>query len=349
MRGASGRVPYTLASGLVDTPLAVPTTSGVWRPANYDGRFRGTVTLRQALELSLNVPFARLGVALGPERIRVTARRLGIVSELRPFPSLALGASEVTLLELTGAYAVLAASGLRAQPSAIIQELGSDGRTLERFGPPTERVYSPAETYLVTSALRGAVERGTGRGVRALGYRGPVAAKSGTTNGFRDAWFVGYTPELAVGVWVGLDDGESIGLSGSRAALPMFTSFLRGALGAEGRARFRYPEGLERAEVAVYQGLGNDPECLGTTELFLNGTVPARRCHEYGRLANAWRDGGRPGLRLLEWLERRLEQRVRRLLEVPRPGREMAPRGGRHPSDRVVPATRVPGQRRRQP
>ncbi|HXV87363.1 MAG TPA: PBP1A family penicillin-binding protein, partial [Gemmatimonadales bacterium] len=203
----------TLASRLEDQPFSVEIGDGTWTPVNYDGAFRGSVSLRQALEGSLNVPFARLGLQVGLEQVRHTARQVGITSPLRPVPSLALGASEVTPLELARAFAVLAAGGFRAEPHAVLGTLDGRGTVSYRAVQRGEWVFTPAQTYLVTSALEGAVERGTGRGVRAFGYEGPVAAKSGTTNDYRDAWFVGYTADLTVAVWTGFDDGQSLGLS----------------------------------------------------------------------------------------------------------------------------------------
>ncbi|WP_419857188.1 transglycosylase domain-containing protein [Candidatus Palauibacter irciniicola] len=280
--------PFTLASTLRDEPLALDTPAGMWRPSNADREFLGPVRLRDALEGSRNVPFARLGLAVGPERIVETAQRLGVESPLAPYPSLALGASEVTLLELTAAYAVLAAEGRRAPPRAARAVLGREGEAIRPAELRREAVISPAEAYLVTSALRGVVERGTGSGVRAAGYRGPIAAKSGTTNGSRDAWFVGYTPELAVGVWVGFDDGTRLGLSGSRAAQPIFTDFLIRVLGPGGGSDFRFPEGVEWVEVEPRTGLRAGWGCRGQPELFLAGTAPEASC---GYPMRGWRRG----------------------------------------------------------
>ncbi len=315
--------PFTLASILEDRRLVVETVAGQWEPANYDRRFRGPVTLRDALEQSLNVPFARLGMAVGPPRIVETARDLGIESRLRPVPSLALGASEVSLLELTRAYGVLAASGFRADLRPVLAVLDREGnvqREGERMG---EQVFDPAEAYLVTSALRGAVESGTGRGLRALGFHGEVAAKSGTTNDFRDGWFIGYTPSLAVGVWVGFDDGRSIGLPGARVALPVFARFLaaavgpRGDRGPYGRSVFSPPEGLEVVEVDARTGLRAGPGCRGGLEYFLAGTAPEESCSPYwllqrsGRQNESWLRQQLNGLRveLLRALERELRSR----------------------------------------
>jgi penicillin-binding protein 1B len=223
----------TLASKLLDAPLRVLRPTGAWRPTNYDGRFRGPVTVREALEKSLNVPMARLALQVGLPQVVDTARRLGIESRMAPEPSLALGAFEVSLLEITRAYAVLAAGGIRAKPRMLLLALDGRGNALEASAVERVRAFDPAPVALVTEALEGAVDRGTGRGLRARGIHGRLAGKTGTSNGFRDSWFVGYTPELAVGVWVGFDDGTSAGLSGARGALPVFAEFALRTLPSE--------------------------------------------------------------------------------------------------------------------
>ena len=272
---------FTLASVLDDAPFELETPAGPWAPANYDGRFLGKISLRRALEESRNVPFARLGQQIGAARIVATAQSLGIESPLVPVPSLSLGASEVTLLELTSAYSVFAAEGERAAPHAIRSVLDAGGARIGKAGlVAPRRVISPAEAYLVTSALRGVVEHGTGAGIRRAGYYGPVAAKTGTTNESRDAWFVGYTPRLAVGVWVGFDDGTPLGLTGSQAALPIFAGFLREALGPDGDRDFRVPDGLEWREVSLARNRGYG--CGGEEEVFLAGTAPRDACARWG-------------------------------------------------------------------
>jgi penicillin-binding protein 1B len=321
-RAVERRDPFTLASTLEDVPLSVETRQGLWTPSNYDGEFYGDLSLREALEGSRNVPFARLGLEVGPERIIETARALGITSHLTAVPSLALGASEVSLLEMTGAYGVLAAEGLRVPPRAVRAVLDSEGRRLEDLETGTpERAFTPAETYLVTSALLGAVERGTGRGVRAYGYDGPVAAKSGTTNGYRDAWFVGYTPELTVGVWVGFDDGGRIGLPGSRAALPVFARFLRTALGPEGGADFQVPSGVEVVHVDPATGLRAGWGCYGEPEIFLAGTVPEEGCGDRWNTRRWWDrrirvESDRLGREAARWLRSRLRELEREGVKI---------------------------------
>jgi penicillin-binding protein 1B len=270
--------PFTLATVLEDEPLSVSTPAGEWRPVNYDGRYRGPITLREALERSLNVPFARLGLAIGPERIVATARELGIAGPLPAVPSLALGAAEVTPLEMARAYGVLAADGVRAPLNAVFAVADRERGVTELFAGDRKRVITPEEAYLVTSALRGAVERGTGRGLRSRGYHGQVAAKSGTTNDFRDGWFIGYTPTIAIAVWVGFDDGRSLDMPGARVALPIFADFLVGAFGRDGGGTFRQPWDLDVVEIDPQTGLRAGPGCRGRLEVFLPGTAPEESC-----------------------------------------------------------------------
>jgi penicillin-binding protein 1B len=288
---------FTLASRLEDAPLRVESGGEDWEPANYDGEFRGEVSLRQAIEQSLNVPVARLGIEIGPERIVETARRMGITSPLRPVPSIALGAFEVTLLEMARAYAVLAAGGVLPVLRGYADVIDPEGQVLERKPLHFERVFEAQETHLVTSALEGAVDRGTGRGLRGRGFRGPIAGKTGTTNDFRDAWFIGFTPDLLVGVWVGFDDGRSLDLPGSAAALPIFAEFMRSLVGVNGRGDFLPPAGLERISIDPRTGLRSGPSCAGDPELFLEGTAPELRC-----------DGKPPGAvdRLFDWFRDRM-------------------------------------------
>jgi penicillin-binding protein 1B len=270
---------YTLATLVDDDSLSVETRAGIWQPVNYDGQFRGPVTIREALERSLNVPFARLGLSVGPEAIAEMGERLGISSRLQPVPSLALGASEVTPLELTRAFAVLAAGGFRADLRETIIAVNDEGKVLEQRAPSTERVVDEAVAYLVTAALEGAVERGTGRGLRGFGIYTPLAAKSGTTNDWRDGWFLAYTPRMVVGVWVGFDDGSPMGLTGSRAALPIVGRVLREAVGGrDGHGEFPVPRDIEFVEIDRETGLRAGWGCGGEREAFIVGTAPEESC-----------------------------------------------------------------------
>jgi penicillin-binding protein 1B len=241
--GHDGTAPIDLDTVLLDEPLRVAVPDGEWQPKNYDDRFRGRVTLREALEHSLNVPIARLGLGLGLERVAAAAARIGLDVPRPLHPSLLLGAAEVSLLEVAGAYGVLATQGIRARPRPWLLTVDPRRRRLEVEPVRMSRAFAPEATRLVGEALAGAVERGTARGIRAFGYRGPLSAKTGTTNGSRDGWFVAYVPELVVGAWVGFDDGRGIGLTGARSAMPIVAEFLIRALGAEGEQSAAEPAG----------------------------------------------------------------------------------------------------------
>jgi membrane carboxypeptidase/penicillin-binding protein len=234
------------------------------------------VTVREAIEQSLNVPFARIGLTVGPERIVATARRLGITSPLHPVPSLALGSSEVTLLELVRAYGVFAAGGSLSPATALLgpARLGDDPPLREP--PEASRVVDPAEAYLVTSALEGVIARGTGRALAGVGRFGDLAGKTGTSNDGRDAWFVAYSPALVVGAWVGFDDGRAAGLTGAGAALPIVARFLDQAAPTDGWSSFPVPDGIEVAQVGGSEQ-GWFDSC-GSREVFLEGTAPESEC-----------------------------------------------------------------------
>jgi penicillin-binding protein 1B len=280
----SGAPPrFTLATLLDDVPFAMQTPEGAWQPGNHDAVFRGPVTLRAALEHSLNVPMVRLGQAVGARRIVRAARRLGIESPLHAVPSLVLGTSEVTLLEMTRAFGVLAAAGWRADLRSVVGVRDAEGAIVLQAEPTGAGAVDPAVAHVLTSALRGVVDRGTGGGVRRL-YRGHLAGKTGTTDDYRDAWFVGYTPDLVAGVWMGFDDGTSLNQSSSRAAVPLFAEFARDALGENGGRPFPEPPGVETLRVVA-----NDP--TGGThcqpEVFVAGTGPDAPCSPFD-----WLDAG---------------------------------------------------------
>ncbi len=291
---------FTLVSTLEDRAVEIDTPQGPWTPVNFDGEFRGEVTLRQALEYSYNVPFARLGLALGPERIVAVARRLGITSELQAVPSLALGSSEVTLLEMVRAYATLATGGALPDPRGYERVLDTRGELRAELPAGRTGVIAPGEAYLVTSALQGAVSHGTARALRSLGLPWPLAGKTGTSNDFRDGWFVGYTPDLVVGVWVGFDDGRTLRLPASRTALPIFAEFTEFALERRGFRAFTAPADVSILPVD-WSGTRAGDGCLGEPEVFLVGTAPRESCDR------PFADAIRP----LRWLLDRLERRGR--------------------------------------
>src|SRR5262245_41732593 len=223
-RGTGGLTPV---SPVDDEPLAVWSAGREWTPQNLDHRFRGVVTVRQALEASLNVPAARVAQEIGPARVARLARAFGIESPLAAVPSIALGTSETTVLEMTAAFAALANGGYRVRPTTI-----DDVATAAALRPlpPPVRVVSPQSAFIVTHLLRGVMSRGTGAASARWGLQSVTAGKTGTSDGLRDAWLVGYTPDLVVGVWVGADDARPIGLTGSEIALPIWATVMQAAV-----------------------------------------------------------------------------------------------------------------------
>lgn len=269
----------TLASWLDDSPLSVPTPAGPWRPANFDHEFHGRVPVGEALARSLNVATARLGQAVGPKRIAEVARRLGIESPLPEVPSLALGAADVVPIELALAYATVASGGIRPGIRAFEDVVDASGARVERQPIRSRRVLDPGTAFLVTQLLAGVVDRGTGRSLRAAGIRGPVAGKTGTTNDEHDTWFAGFTPDLAVVVWVGFDAPRSIGLAASRVALPIWTKFVADATGGEIPGRFEPPREVEQLDVDPQTGALALADCPRRERVwFVRGTAPRATC-----------------------------------------------------------------------
>ncbi len=286
-RGRDGTPRFTLASRIEDAPFSVRSGGKQWAPANYDRSFRGEVSLREALEESLNVPVARVGIEVGPDRIATTARALGITSPMRPVPSLALGSSEVTLLELVRAYGVLAAGGELAATRTVLARSTAGEPAPTAPEPERIRVTDPAEAYLVTSALEGVIERGTGRALQRVNWRGSgLAGKTGTSDDWRDAWFVAYSPKLVVGAWVGYDDGRTVGTTGAGAALPIVSRFLDELDSDDWSASFPVPGGIETAWVRDVGGSNWWESGSGCRrEFFLEGTAPESDCGTF-RLAD---------------------------------------------------------------
>ena len=274
---AEGSPAFTGATLVEDAPLTLLSGGKPWSPENYDGLFRGPVTVRTALEQSLNVPTVRVAGAVGLERVVGAARAVGITSPLTPVPSLALGTSEVTLLEVTAAYAALASGGRRVTPQPVVAVALGEEVYREELAPGPEAV-SPQAAFLLTHLLRGTLTRGTAADAAALGLSRPAAGKTGTTDDFRDAWFVGYTPAIAVGVWVGFDRQESLRLGGSVAALPIWVDFLE-SLPVDEPADFPVPPGVLFRMVDPGTGGLATWECpIRVEEAFVEGTEPTAAC-----------------------------------------------------------------------
>jgi penicillin-binding protein 1A len=264
---------FTPASRVEDAPVsyAIGPNGQSWKPDNYDRKFRGSTTLQQAIEESVNVVTVKLQEQIGLNRTVRVARRLGISSPLDVNLSMALGTSDLTLLELTSAYAALANQGAWLPPTTIRYVTDAQGKLLEEHVPEPREAVSAETAYVITHMLRGVVERGTGQAAKALGR--PVAAKTGTTNDYSNAWFVGFTPRLATGVWVGYDRPRSLGKdeTGSRVAVPIWLSYMTKILADTPREDFPVPDKV----VFVPVDLDPSNECVRVvTMAFVKGTEP---------------------------------------------------------------------------
>ncbi|MFQ5901114.1 MAG: penicillin-binding protein 1A [Thermodesulfobacteriota bacterium] len=250
----------------------------VWKPRNFDKRFHGPTTFRDALARSRNLVTIKLLNEIGIGYTTNYARRLGVESPLNQDLSMALGSSGVSLLELTGAYSVFAAQGKRAKPIFITKILDREGNILEEHMPEIEEVISPDTAFLMTDLLQGVVQRGTGWRAKAL--KRPSAGKTGTTNEYIDAWYIGYIPDLITGVWVGNDDERSLGRleTGSRAALPIWLKFMQGATEDTPIKDFPVPDGIVFARIDPETGLLARPgEKEAVFEAFKAGTAPKEK------------------------------------------------------------------------
>ena len=226
---------------VLDEPVSFDTPSGPYTPHNYDEKFEGIITLRRALAQSRNIPALKLADKVGIKSVIDYAERFGITSKLPPYLPVALGSAEITLLEQTSAYSVFPNDGVRVSPRFITRVTDYEGRVLEEDFPEVKDVISAPTARIMTSMLREVVLHGTGMAAARLPF--PVAGKTGTTNDFTDAWFVGFTPTMTCGVWVGYDEKKSLGAreTGAHAALPIWMNFMTVAMKGKDAGDFQPP------------------------------------------------------------------------------------------------------------
>ncbi len=292
---------YTPATMILDAPFVIDQGPGLpkWRPANYTKKFYGPSTMRLGIEKSRNLMTVRLAQTIGIERVAEYAERLGVVDELPRILSMALGAAETTLLRLTTAYAMFVNGGKRIRPTLIDRIQDRHGRTVFRHDgrlcsncramywtgqtPPEvpdirQKVTEPDSAYQVVSLLQGVIQRGTGRRIKAVGK--PLAGKTGTTNKSFDAWFIGFSPDLAVGVFTGFDEPRTLGRreQGASVAGPIFRDFMKEALAGQPAIPFRIPPGIRLVRVNAGTGqLARAGETNVILEAFKPGTAPSGR------------------------------------------------------------------------
>ena len=273
------RTDITPAMLLLDEPTTWPLPEGDWSPGNYDDEYDGMITLRRALALSRNIATIKLAEQTGFDKVAALWKRTGIgKTPLRGYPSIALGVFEMTPLEVAEAFTVFATLGTQVPLSAVTRIVSGADR-LEPARPATKPVTEPATTFLVTNMMRSVLSEGTAASARGAGFALDAAGKTGTTNDLRDAWFVGFTPELLAVVWVGLDDNQVLGLSGSQSALPIWTAFMQRATAGRANVPFPVPPGVTQIEIDRDTGKLALPTCpRTTTEAFLAGTEPTSWC-----------------------------------------------------------------------
>ncbi|MCX8044443.1 MAG: PBP1A family penicillin-binding protein [Desulfobacterota bacterium] len=268
---------YTPASIIVDSPFIVqrgePCT--FWEPQNYDRTFQGPTTLRKALTYSRNVVTVKIMKNIGIDHVLQYTKKLGIEGDIAAHLSLSLGTCSVSLLTMVRAYAVFCNLGSSIEPLAILRIIDRDGTVLEENPPRLSSAISPETAYIMTSMLQSVVEEGTGKKVRALNR--PCAGKTGTTNDVRDAWFIGFTPRLVTGVWVGFDDMSPLGKheTGAVAASPIWLDFMQTACEGEPVQSFSVPDGIVFVKINPATGL--PPRSVGEDavfECFKEGNLP---------------------------------------------------------------------------
>jgi penicillin-binding protein 1A len=261
---------FTAASTFIDEPISYPTgpDQPPYEPLNYDQTYKGHVTLRYSLEHSRNIPAVKAMVETGPERVVEYAKRFGFPDTLQPFLSLALGAAEATLVEVTSAYSTFPNRGVRMLPYSVMNVVDREGNTLEERRPEPREAVRADTAFIITSLLQGVVQRGTGTAALALDW--PLGGKTGTMDEYTDAWFVGFDPNITVGVWVGHDEKKPLGKgeTGAAAALPIWMDFMRGYIDTH----------ADRSDPPVFEAPGSIVFATlpsGITEAFISGTQPA--------------------------------------------------------------------------
>jgi penicillin-binding protein 1A len=288
---------YTPSTILMDSPVEYSDPDGgtYWAPKNYDKEFKGPITFRNALAHSRNVVTVKILEDIGVAHAIKFIRKLGVESPVKRDLSIALGTSGVSMVEMTSAFAVFANGGERVKPIFIKKIVTMQGEVLEENNPYVdieekeeeeevpqvhspvlkERVISSQNAFIMTHLLEGVVQHGTGQRAKVLGK--PIAGKTGTSSDYSDAWFVGYTPSLLTGVWVGFDDKTSLGQNetGARAALPIWVSFMKRGLKNSPLETFRPPQGITLVRVNIETGLPSDRDSAETImEAFIDGSIP---------------------------------------------------------------------------
>jgi penicillin-binding protein 1B len=282
--GVDGVQPIvTPATTVMDEPTTFDFDGKEYTPNNYGEKFHGQVTAREALTYSLNVATVKVAELVGYTRVTDMAHQFGLDPSIQPTPSVALGAYEMTPLEVATGYTILANEGVRTEPMFIRNVVNAQGESLEQNSIRSRRALDPRVAYLVTSMLEDVIDHGTGATVRSRGFTAPAAGKTGTS---RDGWFAGYTSNLLAIVWVGFDDNRDLGLSGANAPAPIWADFMKRAVSLPAYRDvkpFDMPEGVTKVTIDPESLALATPECPVTREeVYIHGTEPTEFCPLHG-------------------------------------------------------------------
>jgi penicillin-binding protein 1B len=279
MDPARGAGVLTASTVLDDSPISVQSGAAVWKPQNYDNRFHGRVTVREALAHSYNIPAVRAAIDAGVPNVIRTASNIGVESKLQPYPSVSLGSFEVTPLEIAYAYSVFANLGVKAEPVSILAVVKPDGTLLETRNVKMKRVAPASVCYVMNDVLKDVFDYGTAGRARSLGFEHAYAGKTGTTNNYRDAWFIGYSPRILSLVWIGYDDAHSVRLAGGDACLPIWTRHMNRIDGLIRDVDWKRPDDVSEREIDPLSGMLATPYCPTTrSEIYVEGTEPQSVC-----------------------------------------------------------------------
>ncbi|MEO8383035.1 MAG: PBP1A family penicillin-binding protein [Acidobacteriota bacterium] len=279
MDPARGEQAFTASTILDDSPITVRAGSADWKPQNYDNRFHGRVTVREALAHSYNIPAVRAAIDAGVPNVIRTAANIGVESKLQPYPSVSLGSFEVTPLEIAYAYSVFANLGVKSEPVSILAVVTRDGEVKESRNVKMNRVAPASVTYVMNDVLKDVFNYGTAGQARALGFKHPYAGKTGTTSNYRDAWFIGYSPRILTLIWIGFDDGHSSRLAGGDACVPIWTRHMNRIDGQIADVDWKRPEDVNERVIDPQSGMLATSYCPQTrTEIYVAGTEPHGVC-----------------------------------------------------------------------
>lgn len=279
---SKGKLNFKSSDIIIDEPFSIKVGKTTYRPHNYSKKYSGPLTIRKALEKSINVPAVKVAMKVGINNIIEVAHKMGITTKLPPYPSLALGSADLTLLEVASAYSSLAALGSHAEPISMRDVVDKDNQRLDKKTIRVKRAIPAEAAYLMVNLMKGVLDRGTGVRARSTGFVAPAAGKTGTTDNYRDGWFVGFTPNLLCAVWVGFDKDKNVGLAGGSVALPIWTQFMKSQFAGSYSPDWEPPDSIEfhkidydNGKLAVY----GCPKII--EEAFIKGQEPEEECTEH--------------------------------------------------------------------